>query len=237
MLFDINEVENRIGYIFKDKNLLRQAFTHSSYSNEKHVFSNERLEFLGDSVLNFVIADFLYRRYPDIKEGELTRIRASVVSKDPIAEAAEKLGLDDFLLLGEGEKKSDTISSNITADLFESVTGAIYLDSNIFKASKFIRYALKTQLKKALCNNKPDSKSYLSEISQKMFGKKVKYVTLNQQGQAHSPQFTVAAVVNDVTYESATADNKKTAQQLAAKNAIKIIDNQKNSKNKQKSKQ
>lgn len=223
MLFEISEAENRIKYTFKDKNLLRQAFTHSSYSNEKHVLSNERLEFLGDSVLNFVVADFLYKKFPDINEGELTRMRASIVSAQPLAEVSFFLKLDDFLLLGEGEKKAEFKSINISADLLESIIGAIYIDSDIGKAGKFIRFALKKHLKAASESGSLDAKSYLSEICQKKYGKKVKYVTISQEGSSHLPQFTVLAMINGKKYEPATAENKKTAQQLAAKNALKHI--------------
>lgn len=223
MLFDLSEVENRINYSFKNKNLLRQAFTHSSYSNEKHVLNNERLEFLGDSILNFVVAEIIYKRYPKLKEGDLTRIRAGIVSAKPISQAAEKLDLQEFMLLGQGEKKQENISYNITADLFESIIGAIYLDSNIVKATKFIKFALNSHLQQACKKDKLDSKSELSELCQKMYNTKVKYVTLNQKGSPHKPIFTVSAIINGIHYKSATAENKKTAEQLAAKNAIDKI--------------
>ncbi len=219
MLFEVTEVEKRIRYSFKDKNLLRQAFTHASYSNECHVPSNERLEFLGDSVLNFFVAEYLYNRYPDLKEGELTRKRAEIVSAAPTCEAVTRLGLVEFMLLGAGERKSGSISDNVKADLFESIVGAIYLDGGIKSAAKFIRMALAPRLKGA--KGDLDPKSYLEHLSQKRYGKKVKYVTIKKEGEKHSPQFTVFAVVGGRKYEPATAPSKKKAEQLAAQNALR----------------
>ncbi|NLK17605.1 MAG: ribonuclease III [Clostridiales bacterium] len=218
MLFEVTEVEKRIRYTFKDKNLLRQAFTHASYSNECHVPSNERLEFLGDSVLNFFIAEYLYKKYPDLKEGELTRKRAEIVSAAPASEAVKRLGLVGFMLFGAGERKSGALSENVKADLFESIVGAIYLDGGIKSAARFIRMALAPQLKAP--KGDLDPKSYLEHLSQKRYGKKVKYVTIKREGKKHSPQFTVSAVVGGRQYEPATAPSKKKAEQLAAKNAL-----------------
>lgn len=231
MLFDVSEAESRIGYAFKNKELLRQAFTHSSYSNEKHVSSNERLEFLGDSILNFVIAEILYKQYPDFQEGDLTRIRASIVSAPELHAASQNLNLNELMLLGEGEKKNDSLSSNITADLFEAVTAAIYLDCGIGAAAKFIKQALKKQIGESYSSKSQDSKSQLSELAQKKFKANVSYVTLNQEGAAHTPRFTIAAVIKGITYQSATAENKKAAQQQAAKNAIDSINNTKPNNN------
>lgn len=219
MLFEVTEVEKRIRYTFRDKNLLRQAFTHASYSNECRVLSNERLEFLGDSVLNFFVAEYLYKKYPDLKEGELTRKRAEIVSASPIGESVASLGLDEFMLLGAGEKKTGSTSENVKADLFESVVGAIYLDGGIKSAERFIRMALASRLKAP--KGDLDPKSHLGQLSQKKYGKKVKYVMLKKEGESHSPSFTVCAVVNGRQYESATAGNKKKAEQLAALNALK----------------
>jgi ribonuclease-3 len=223
MVFELSEAEKRIGYSFKDKELLRKAFTHSSYSNEKNVSSNERLEFLGDSVLNFVITDIIYRQYPDKSEGELTRIRASYVSAKEIYAATEKLNLKELMLLGEGEKKNENLSPNISVDLFEAIIGAIFIDGGISSAVKFITTALNIQLNKAKSRNNLDYKSRLSETSQKIYGKAVNYVTLKQEGLPHRPLFTMGAVVNGVTYEGAPAESKKKAQQFAAKIALEKI--------------
>ncbi|MDD4002751.1 MAG: ribonuclease III [Clostridia bacterium] len=226
MIFDISEAENRIKYTFKDKILLRQAFTHSSYSNENNALSNERMEFLGDALLNFIIADFLYKKYPDIDEGELTQKRSSLVSAKPLSEAACGLKLEELILLGEGEKKSAYKSVNISADLFESVTAAIYLDGGIANAARFIKYALRKNLSgKNSKSDIIDYKSELSEYSQKKYGKKAKYKLIKQEGYAHMPSFTIAAIVDGKEYSPAKAESKKQAQQLAAENALNIIKN------------
>jgi ribonuclease-3 len=228
MIFDVSEAENRIKYNFKDKNLLRQAFTHSSYSNENNVLSNERMEFLGDALLNLIIADFLYKKYPDIDEGKLTQKRSCIVSAKPLSEAVWALKLEELLLLGEGEKKSAYKNVNIAADLFESVTAAIYLDGGIACAARFIKYALSRHLNgggKSKSGN--DSKSELSQYCQKNYGEKVKYKLIKQEGSAHMPYFTVAAEFGGKQYPPAKANSKKQAQQLAAENALKVINKQK----------
>lgn len=222
MIFDVSGAESHIGYVFKNKELLRQAFTHSSYASEKNVESNQRMEYLGDSVLSFVVADSLYRKFKDADEKSLTNMRSGIVRKETLYSAALNLNLEELLLFGEGERKS-VKREKILEDLFEAVTGAVYLDGGILAAAKFIKFALKMQLNQSQKYEKADSKSILSELSQKKFGKRVNYVTIKQEGSAHSPIFTLAAVVNGVTYKEATASNKKQAQQLAAKNALESL--------------
>lgn len=221
MIFEIDEAEKRIRYKFKNKSLLRQAFTHSSYSNENHVQCNERLEFLGDSILNLVIAEFLYKSHPDYTEGELTKYRASVVSASPLAEAAESLNVADLMLLGQGEKRAGNKSFNIYADLFESIVGAIYLDSGMNSARKFIMFALKARIKAG--NEKTDPKSKLSEYCQKNLKKRVSYVTVRTEGPPHMPMFTIQLKIGGKVISEAKADNKKAAQQQAAEAALKIL--------------
>lgn len=225
MIFDLCEVEEKIKYTFRDKNLLRQAFTHSSYSNEQKGKSNEELEFLGDSILNFVVADYLYRKYPEWNEGELTKTRAGLVSATPLSEVIEGLDLTRHILLGVGESKLKTHSYNISADLFEAVTAAIYLDGGLENARAFISMSLLSRP----CGGRPaeesaDCKSRLMELSQKLFKSNVQYRLLSQTGPAHEPIFTVQAIVNGEPYAKASGKSKKAAEQQAAQLALEKLE-------------
>lgn len=225
MIFDLCEVEEKIKYTFQNKNLLRQAFTHSSYSNEQKGKSNEELEFLGDSILNFVVADYLYRKHPEWDEGELTKMRAGLVSATPLSEVIEGMDLTRHILLGVGESKLKTHSYNISADLFEAVTAAIYLDGGLEAARSFISMSLLSKP----CNGKViegtvDCKSRLMELSQKLFKANVQYRLLSQTGPAHDPVFTVQAIVNGKPYAKASGKSKKAAEQQAAQLALEKLE-------------
>lgn len=225
MIFDLCEVEEKIKYTFQDKNLLRQAFTHSSYSNEQKGKSNEELEFLGDSILNFVVADYLYRKYPEWDEGELTKMRASLVSATPLSEVIEEMDLSRHILLGVGESKLKTHSYNISADLFEAVTAAIYLDGGLESARAFISMSLLSRpCSSRAVEEAMDCKSRLMELSQKLFKANVQYRLLSQTGPAHDPVFTVQAIVNGEPYAKASGKSKKAAEQQAAQLALEKLE-------------
>lgn len=174
MQFNIKEAEEKIKYTFKNKELLKQAFTHSSFSNENNAENNERMEHLGDALLNFVITALLYKKYPQLTEGYLTEKRAALVKKEPLSNAVFELELNSLMLLGEGEKKSAQKNRKLAGDLFESVTAAIYLDGGFTKAANFIKYALKKQIEGGgeVC----DYKSELSRYCQKHCGENVKNI-------------------------------------------------------------
>lgn len=223
MIFYTDECEERIGYAFKDKVLLRTCFTHTSYANEHNVESNERLEFLGDSILNFVVADHLFKNI-GANEGELTRRRAELVSANPIGNAIVSLGVDKFLLRGEGEKNGP-VKLNMCADLFEAIVAGIYIDGGLECARKFI---LDNLIKKKRHEHKEDDfKSKLQELVQKHKIGRIEYTLIDKRGPDHAPQFTCKVSVGGTISASGVGPNKKQAEQLAAKAAIKKIETKK----------
>lgn len=220
--FNITEAEKRLNYTFKDKSLLRLAFTHSSYSNENNVQCNEQLEFLGDSVVNFVIAEYLYKTYPELDAGQLTRYRSRVVSARPLSQAAEDLSLTGMLMLGEGERRHGQRSIGVCSDLFESVVAAIYLDGGMDNARRFIIGALIAHLGRA--KRDTDYKSQLSEYNQKVLKKSITYKSVTKTGPPHNPMFTVLVTVGGQALAGPqTAESKKAAEQLAAKETLKVL--------------
>ena len=179
--FEYSKIEKIIGYTFKDKSLLKTAFTHSSYANEHRCKSNERLEFFGDSVLGYVVTRKLYNEFK-LSEGELSKFRQKLVSEQPLAFIIEELGLDTFILKGKGESKNKFDSKAIKADLFEAITGAICSDSNINNAEAFILKNLDSVFKSYIGNfDFEDSKTKLQE---KLVGSKIIYNTrkINHNG-------------------------------------------------------
>lgn len=222
-IFDVIDIEDKIGVVFSDKTLLKQSFTHSSFANEQKVKSNESLEFLGDSILNFVVAEHLFNKYPEAKEGELSMLRSFAVSAKPLAEAVERMKLGEHMFLGAGEARSDKNKENIHADLFEAITAAIYLDKDFQTAKKFILTALKNNLVKnpVECKIK-DFKTALQEYVQKN-KKKLRYEELSRKGPDHDPIFEFAVFVDEKRISSGTGKSKRDAQQKAAEAALKKL--------------
>lgn len=215
-ILNIAEVEKIIGYTFKNKALIVTAFTHSSYSNEHNVPSNERLEFLGDAVIEFVITKKLYLEFKG-KEGDLSKTRALVVSEKPLAEVVDKLGLSKFLIKGVGESKNTTESKAIKCDLFEAVCGAIYLDGGIDEASKFFYYAVGDIIENLKVNGyEDDPKTRLQETLKQA---KISYNT-NKTGPDHAPIYKSTVFVNGVKMGTGEGSNKRTAEENAASVAI-----------------
>ena len=224
MIFEMTDVETKIGYSFKDKCLLRRAFTHSTYSNENKADNNESLEFLGDSVLNFIVTSYIFKRYPDLNEGQYTRLRASIVSAMPLSETVKALKLNEYMLLGAGEQKTKDLSHNIYCDLYEAVVGAIYLDGGFDFARKFVIKTLDGFLNKNISlTDNVDYKTKLSEFTQKNLKNTVKYQTAAKTGPSHNPDFTVNITLDGKILCSGTGNNKKSAEQDAAKNAFNIL--------------
>jgi len=215
-LVNFREVEKIIGYTFKDKKLLQKALTHSSYSNEHRVESNERLEFLGDAVVEFIITEILYLDFKG-KEGDLSKIRALVVSEKPLAETIDKLNLSSFLIKGVGESKNATESKAIKCDMFEAIIGAIYLDGGIESAKHFFGYALGDILEDIKLNGYvEDPKSKLQESLKQA---KIVYST-SKTGADHMPVYKTTVFVNDVKAGTGQGSNKKTAEENAASMAL-----------------
>ncbi|MGN0165112.1 MAG: ribonuclease III [Lachnospiraceae bacterium] len=219
-----DELEKLIGYTFKDKRLLRLAMTHSSYGHEVMIHKsgpkdNERLEFLGDAVLELVTSVYLYKLYDTIPEGRLSKLRASLVCEPSLATCARRIRLNEFLLLGKGEKqnKGDERDS-IISDAFEALIGAIYLDGGMEPASEFInRLVLDDIESKRLFY---DAKTELQVIIQNKYQCVPLYETISEEGPPHDKHYTVSCIVNDVEYGRGTGNSKKSAQQKAAYNAI-----------------
>ena len=225
MVFELSKVEKIIGYTFKKPEILRVAFTHASFSNEKKgEKNNERLEYLGDSVLGFVVADYLFRTTNE-DEGDMTTLKQSIVSFKPLNLACKKLKLSKYLLVGEKVVVTDKLQEN----LMESVIGAIYLDGGIDEARKFIT----ENLIKPYINVKDkvvDYKSELNELSSKKRFE-VSYELLKKEGLDNNPTHTVAVLIDGKVVAKATANGKKqNAEQLVAKKALSLLSKQKNNK-------
>lgn len=220
MIFYPLECEEKIGYTYKDKFLLRRAFTHTSYANEQNEVSYENLEFLGDSILNFVVGDYLFKKING-DEGDLTVKRASLVSAKPIANVIISLGLHEYILLGVGEQNK-AVNVNICSDVFEAVVASIYLDGGIEPAKKFIYDKL---ILPNSSSPKPQSdfKSKLQDyVQQKKLGV-IKYKLLSKKGPDHAPEFTCGVELNGQLIAEGIGSNKKSAEQIAAKLGIKKI--------------
>lgn len=221
----LKELEDKISYHFQDKNLLAQALTHSSYANEHrldHNHCNERLEFLGDAVLEIVTSDFLYHKYTDKPEGDLTKIRASIVCEPTLAYCAEDIQLGSYLFLGKGEDATGGRNRNsVVSDAMEAVIGAIYLDGGFASAKEFIhKFILNDMEHKKLFY---DSKTILQEIVQGHTDETLTYVLLKEEGPDHNKSFEVSAMLGDQEIGRGIGRTKKSAEQRAAYRGILTI--------------
>ena len=216
--------ENNIGYSFKNKNLLKEALTHTSYAYENKVKSNDRLEYLGDSIFEFVISEYLFLKYDNLSEGEMTKVRANVVCEDSLYEIAKRHNFSDFLLLGKSEKHSQNSKKAIMADSVEAVIAAIFLDSDVEHAKKFILDNLKDFVEIASKNvGMKDYKTVLQEKLQVHGEVKIKYVVLKEEGPDHDKTFIVEVSCDDKVLATGKGKNKKHAEMEAAKNALQIL--------------
>lgn len=219
---ELDNLENEIGYQFKDKSLLKQALTHSSFSNEQKIrkWKNyERIEFLGDAVLELVSSDYFYRTYPEETEGNLTKMRAAAVCEQALAITARQLKLGSYMIFGKGEEANGGRErESIIADAVEAVIGAIYLDESLEEAKKFIyRFVLNDLDHKRLFY---DAKSILQEHIQETKAGELVYELIREEGPEHDKLFVVEARLNDVTIGSGEGKSKKAAQQHAAYDAL-----------------
>lgn len=219
----LEKLEETIGYRFQDQKLLTQAMTHSSYANEKRLGKqgcNERLEFLGDAVLELLSSNFLYHKYPDIPEGELTKKRAGMVCEPSLAYCARAFGLPQYLLLGKGEDMTGGRNrDSIVSDATEALLGAIYLDGGLEPAEDFVqRFILNDIEDKQLFY---DSKTILQEMVQEAGNKPLDYILVGEEGPDHDKRFTVQVCVNGTAAGTGTGHTKKAAEQAAAYEAIR----------------
>ncbi len=218
----LKELEEKISYHFQDKHLLAQALTHSSYANEHrldHNHCNERLEFLGDAVLEIVTSDFLYHKYTEKPEGDLTKIRASIVCEPTLAYCAEAINLGSYLFLGKGEDATGGRNRNsVVSDAMEAVIGAIYLDGGFASAKEYIhRFILNDIEHKQLFY---DSKTILQEMVQSRQAEALSYEILKEEGPDHNKSFEVCAKIGDTEIGRGMGRTKKAAEQVAAYNGI-----------------
>ena len=222
---DIKKFQEVIEYHFHDEKLLRQALTHSSFANEKHLkkhSDNERLEFLGDAVLEIISSEFLYKEYPDKPEGELTKLRASIVCEPTLALCTKDIALGEYLLLGKGEDQTGGRGrKSILSDALEAVIGAIYLDGGFANAKEFIhRFILNDMEHKKLFY---DSKTILQEIVQGHTDETLTYVLLKEEGPDHNKSFEVSAMLDGQEIGRGIGRTKKSAEQRAAYRGILTI--------------
>lgn len=220
-----------IGITFTNLALLENAFIHRSYLNEHKDFigqSNERLEFLGDSVLSIIVSDFLFKNLPKSEEGELTQIRASLVRTETLALIARKLNLGSYLLLSRGEEDSDGRNNKtILANTFEALVGAIYIDQGIDLAQNFIQKNILANWKKLSTTAVVDFKSKLQEVLQRKHHQSPKYKLLSSFGPDHNRSFEIAVLLNEATLGVGVGKNKQTAAQNAAERALKSLSDKK----------
>ncbi len=219
----MKELEKNIGYEFKNKELLRLALTHSSYANEKgSKRDNERLEFLGDSVLGFITAEYLFKSLSDRPEGELTKLRANAVCEKSLAQFAAAINLGEHVLLGKGEiMTGGRERPSILSDAFESVIAAIYLDGGMSEAEKFVlRFVSKTTTDTVQAT---DYKTLLQEVVQKNPDEHLTYSLAAQSGPDHDKTFTVEVFLNSNCIGTGTGHSKKKAEQAAAREALILM--------------
>ena len=219
---DLKELEQETGYIFRDRDLFKQALTHSSYANEHRLSKadcNERLEFLGDAVLELVCSDYLYRTYGEKPEGEMTKLRASIVCEPTLALCADDLKLGEYLLLGRGEEATGGRGrASVVSDAMEALIGAVYLDGGFASAKEFIhRFVLNDIEHKQLFY---DSKTILQEMVQAEDEGELSYELLREEGPDHNKLFEVRALVGDKEVGRGTGRTKKAAEAMAAYRAI-----------------
>ncbi len=223
----MEEFQKIIGYQFKNQGLLTEALTHSSYANEhknKKIKCNERLEFLGDAVLSIVVSDYIFKNCPHLPEGELTKLRASLVCEKSLFQFAKKIDLGNYLILSKGEKNSHGDERpSILSDAFEAVIAAIYLDGGIEKARKHILRFVEPEI----LNHKPkafkDYKTTLQEIVQKNPGELLQYCLVDESGPDHNKHFVVEVHLNSNVIGKGGGKSKKEAEQQAARKALELM--------------
>ena len=223
----MNSLETKLNYKFNNIKLLEGALIHSSYANEvrANTHSNERLEFLGDSVLSIIVSEHIYNKYPNMPEGELTRLRASLVCEKSLCAFSRELGIGEFLKLGKGEDKNGGRErDSILADAFEAVLAAIYLDGGMKAARKHVMNTVLRDLKHH-CDEDTfkDYKTTLQEIIQRNPEESITYILIDESGPDHDKSFTVEVHLNSNTIGAGTGKSKKQAEQMAAKQALKLM--------------
>jgi len=224
-MIDLAEIEQRLGVVFSDKSLLHRALVHRSYHNEHPGFpleNNERLEFLGDAVLGFVTGEYLYHRFPEMAEGQLTNLRSALVRRDALAQLARELDLGRFLLMGAGEISTGGRERPATlCAAFEALIGALYLDQGVNAVIHFLRPLMGPVAARVVQDQSDrDWKSRLQELSQGLMRHTPRYNTISETGPDHAREFTVEVTIDGESYGAGTGANKQQAAQAAAHRAF-----------------
>ncbi len=216
----IAQIENILHYTFNNKELLERAFTHSSYAKLYDVEDNERMEFFGDAVLDMVVSEYLYRKYPRSSAGSLSTMRSKIVSADGLRPIVDDMGIMDFLLVGVGAEKIIASSKKIEANLYEAVVAAVYFDGGFKKAEKFILRTLKKSLEKLDRPQQKDSKTLLQEYCQKRKLPLPEYVLAERTGADNEPTYKYDLYIDGKYICSGKGASKKSAEQDAAKKLV-----------------
>lgn len=229
-IFDASGCEGKIGYVFNDKMLLRRCFTHSSYGYEHGEADNELLEFFGDAIIEFVITEYLYKNSSG-DEGKLTKRRADIVSKEPLLRAVRELGIEEYVLLGHGQRKNSDYHEKLFSSIYEALVAGIYIDGGLASAKKFIKdtlIAVYEQDAKKEVKDKSSSifKNEYQEYVQKRKLGNVSYRLISKIGPDHLPEFRVAALLNGTPVAEGKGGSKKQAEAVAAKSAVKKLKEQ-----------
>ena len=223
----MNDLQDKIGYHFKNIALLNEALTHSSYANEhkaKHIKYNERLEFLGDAVMSNEVSDYIFKNCPQLPEGELTKLRASLVCEKSLYQFAKKINLGSYILLSKGERNNGGDDrASILADAFEALIAAIYIDGGFSAASKHILNFVIPEIKNSKNRKSNDYKTTLQEIIQKNPGEMLEYVLVSESGPDHNKHFVSEVHLNSNVIGKGGGKSKKEAEQQAARQALELM--------------
>ncbi len=225
--YPLSSLEEKVGYTFRDKNYVKIALTHSSYSNEMRtknvaIECNERMEFLGDSVLSIITSEYIFEKFKELPEGELTKIRSNTVCEGALYEFATALGLGDYMYLGHGEERSGgRYHKAILADAFEALLAAIYLDGGFAKAEKFLKPYITVKIDKLIKQGRrEDYKSLLQQFVQKSQGEILEYIQVGEEGPAHDKCFYFEVRLNNTTIGKGKGSTKREAEQQSAREAL-----------------
>lgn len=231
MIFELSKIEKIMGYTFKDKDLLRQCFTHASYAHEHGEKDNEILEFFGDAIIQFIVTEYLVNHCKG-DEGDFTKYRSLIVSKEPLLNSVKELNLGEYMLLSEGQKKTAKESDKMYSSLYEALCAGIYIDSGLDKVKKFVCRTIISDFEE-LSNKidkkttkKNESKTKLQEYIQKHKIGSILYQTLSKSGPDHNPEFRVALILNGAKISEGKGRSKKLAESEAAEKALIKLKNQ-----------
>ena len=220
-----SELKERYGIVFHDVNLLEQAFTHSSYVNEHRYLKlsdNERLEFLGDAVLELLVSRYLYRSFPDLPEGKLTKMRAAIVREDSLSKFAKECHFDQYIQLGKGEENSGGRERPaLLCDVFEAFLGALYLDQQLEVVKDFVAKVIFPKIDAGAFSHEMDHKTRLQEVLQRQGDVSIEYRLIKEEGPAHDRVFYIEVYLNDEMIGTGQGKSKKLAEQDAAEKALK----------------